>query len=130
MFLNSVPGFRTPSVVQDFIKRNHTPPYVFNVADVHQLALEVSQEHCLVMCSDGLTDLCRTSHEDPLDVFALGNTWFGLLDKVPVDENKALHLLRQALGDDEDAVSKLLTVECSSRWMDDTTILVQRLVCA
>ncbi|KAF9051003.1 protein serine/threonine phosphatase 2C [Hymenopellis radicata] len=130
VFLNSVPGFRTHTTVQDFIKRNYTPPYVSNVADVHHLVLEVSQEHYLIMCSDGLTDLCRTSHDGQLDVLALANMWFGLLDTVPVGENKALHLLRQALGgDDEDAVSKLLTVEFSSRWMDDTTILVQRLAC-
>lgn len=42
--------------------------------------------------------------------------------------NLALSLLRDALGGNEiERVSRMITVEMSFRWMDDTTILVQRL---
>ena len=45
-------------------------------------------------------------------------------------DNLALHLLKQAMGgkdNDEEKVSRMLTAEKQMRWMDDTTILVQRL---
>lgn len=42
--------------------------------------------------------------------------------------NGALSLLRDVLGgDDTQMVSRNLTVEMDERWMDDTTILIQRI---
>jgi pyruvate dehydrogenase phosphatase len=42
--------------------------------------------------------------------------------------NAALSLLRDVLGgDNTQMVSRNLTVEMEERWMDDTTILIQRI---
>lgn len=45
--------------------------------------------------------------------------------------NAALCVLKDIMGgDDVHVVSRNLTVEMEERWMDDTTILVQKLGCA
>jgi pyruvate dehydrogenase phosphatase len=82
------------------------------------------------MCSDGLLDL----YEDngmKLKLHALSEFWIQLLvqrEKSWDDSNLALYLLRDALGgEDMEMVSRMITVEMPFRWMDDTTILVQRL---
>lgn len=89
----------------------------------------------LMMCSDGLVDLYMYD-EDKKDL----NTLEEIVDAiVPVvgngvtngggaEGNAALHLLRDAFGgDDEDKVSRNLTVEMAEKWMDDVTVLVQSL---
>lgn len=111
-----------------FFERNYTPPYVSNIADVQHRVLEPSKEYCLIMCSDGLTDLCYVEGED-WDVSHYGSKWLEWLDRAPNDCNNALHILREALGGgDNEKVSKCITVESPTKWMDDVTILVQKFV--
>ncbi|PBK73781.1 protein serine threonine phosphatase 2C [Armillaria solidipes] len=132
VFLNAVPGFRTQQSVEQFIKRSFTPPYVSNIADVRHLTLEPSSRACLVMCTDGLMDLFEGESRDggTLDIAALGRRWLEIIGPTVWTEgtNAALHLLREGLGGtDEEKVSQMMTVERTDRWMDDTTILIQRL---
>lgn len=62
------------------------------------------------------------------DLDSLGPTWIEVLRSSAPGEHLALKLLRDALGGtDTERVSRLMTVEMTFRWMDDTTILVQRL---
>lgn len=138
VFLNAGPGFRTSTPVHQFLPRNLTPPYLSNVADVRHVDLKDTREGdvdrsadaqpFLILASDGLTDLFKDRKptlQGAVDVWAkvVANAMGS--DK---KENLALSVLRDALGgDDLEAVSRMLTVEMSQRWMDDTTILVQRL---
>lgn len=127
VFLNANPGFEVPEKVGRFIGRNITPPYVSGVPEVQHVELVQGTSSFLLMCSDGLMDL----HEDQrlkLDEY-LSKKWVrrvgGLYEK---KDNLALSVLREALGGrDEEKVSCMMTVEMSFKWMDDTTILVQRL---
>ncbi|KAK0241941.1 protein serine threonine phosphatase 2C [Armillaria nabsnona] len=132
VFLNAVPGFRTQQSVEQFIKRSFTPPYVSNIADVRHLTLDPNSRACLVMCTDGLMDLFEGESRDggTLDIAALGRRWLDIISPTVWTEstNAALHLLREGLGGtDEEKVSQMMTVERTDRWMDDTTILIQRL---
>ncbi|KAK0195261.1 protein serine threonine phosphatase 2C [Armillaria mellea] len=132
VFLNAVPGFRTQQSVEQFIKKSFTPPYVSNIADVRHLTLDPSSRACLVMCTDGLMDLFEGESRDggTLDIAALGRRWLEIIGPTVWAEgtNAALHLLREGLGGtDEEKVSQMMTVERTDRWMDDTTILIQRL---
>ncbi|KAG7446428.1 protein serine/threonine phosphatase 2C [Guyanagaster necrorhizus] len=134
VFLNAAPGFRTQQSVGEFIKRSFTPPYVSNIADVRHLTLDPNSKAraCLVMCTDGLMDLSEGDSRDggTLDISALGKWWLEIIGPVVWTKgtNAALYLLRAALGGaDEDKVSQMMTVERTDRWMDDTTILIQRL---
>ena len=89
---------------------------------MRQVELVQGTSSFLLMCSDGLMDL----YEDERLEF-LAKKW---VSKIGGDcqkkDNLALDVLREALGGkDEEKVSRMLTVEMSFRWMDDTTILVQ-----
>lgn len=96
------------------------------MADVRHVALEKDKDYCLIMCSDGLTDLYAQGKED-LDA-PIGNRLFNILAKAASADNKALALLRGGLGGNNlDKVSQFLTVECPEKWMDDITVLVQKL---
>ena len=81
----------------------------------------------LLMCSDGLMDLYedqRTELDEILSKKWVGEVGRGYLKKC----NLALGVLREALGgEDEEKVSRMMTVEMSFKWIDDTTILVLRL---
>ncbi|KAK0485647.1 protein serine threonine phosphatase 2C [Armillaria novae-zelandiae] len=118
--------------VEQFIKRSFTPPYVSNIADVRHLTLKPNSRGCLVMCTDGLMDLFEGESRDggTLDIAALGRRWLEIIGPTVWTEgtNAALRLLREGLGGtDEEKVSQMMTVERTDRWMDDTTILIQRL---
>ena len=91
---------------------------------MRQVELVQGTSYFLLMCSDGLMDL----HEDQRLEF-LSKKWVSKVGKgYSKEDNLSLSVLREALGgEDEDRVSCMLTVEMSFRWMDDTTILVQRL---
>lgn len=130
---NTKPGFRLRSKLADFLPLNITPPYLSNIADVKHVKLDSSEKdgRFLIMCSDGLTDLYMydsddqnlTTLEEIADyiVTVVGN-------RADPRSNAALYLLRDALGgDDEDKVSRFLTVEMIDKWMDDVTVLVQSL---
>jgi pyruvate dehydrogenase phosphatase len=82
------------------------------------------------MCSDGLLDLYDENQQRDSPEYDLNSLASSLVKKVSESQgNAALHLLRDALGgSDKEKVSRMLTVEMSDRWMDDTTILVQRVL--
>lgn len=130
VFLNSEPSFPSADKVRSFIFRNMTPPYLTGVPDVRHidLASSNSSEAFLIMCSDGLMDLYD---DDRLNLESvLAPRWVGhLAAQSRKSKNLALELLRDALGGaDSEKVSRMITVEMTFRWMDDTTILVQRLI--
>ncbi|KJA27787.1 hypothetical protein HYPSUDRAFT_62824 [Hypholoma sublateritium FD-334 SS-4] len=106
--------------------RNHTTPYMSGVPQTIHVAPRSHGAHeaLLIMCSDGLGDL--SPHR--LDVSeVLAPQWVRAAERGEPG-NRALAVLRDALGgDDLEKVSRSLTVEMTSRWMDDTTVLVQRL---
>lgn len=90
------------------------------------------------MCSDGLTDLHFAPGESENKLESLAKRWMEVVsaastsggsgDQGGRETNLALALLRDAIGgDDLDKLSRYLTVEMDHRWMDDTTIVVQRL---
>ncbi|KAI0256201.1 protein serine/threonine phosphatase 2C [Lactifluus subvellereus] len=115
-----------------YIARVKSPPYVSNVPDVHHIPLSKGppgQQRglFLISCSDGLADLYdgRTRTEMVHRwVMAVGQA----IENTTREGNLALSLLRDGLGgDDIRLVSQKLTVEMEERWMDDVTIIVQRL---
>lgn len=126
--MNSQPGFRFSTKVEEFLSRNVTPPYVSNHADIRHIDLKgiKGTEVRLIMSSDGLKDL----YEDTgYDLDCLADVWVDVLAGDAVAGNKALYLLRDGLGGrDEKRVSRMITVEMGFRWMDDTTILVQQVL--
>ena len=83
------------------------------------------------MASDGLSDLYEHQHMSHRDrVATIAQTVERAIRIEGMDgqrRNLALCLLRHALGgEDTVKVSRMLTVELQERWMDDTTIIVQR----
>ena len=80
------------------------------------------------MFSDGLYDLYEMEN-GPRNMELPGYWSFVLRQALErPEENLALGLLRHALGgENEDKVSQMLMGESPSRWMDDTTVLAQRL---
>jgi pyruvate dehydrogenase phosphatase len=116
---------------ETYVARVKSPPYVSNVPDVHHLPLPrgspgQQRDIFLISCSDGLVDLYGgVTRQDMIHRWvnvvgrAIGNRTRG---------NLALSLLRDGLGgDDIRLVSQKLTVEMEEKWMDDVTIIVQRL---
>ncbi|KAJ7113824.1 protein serine threonine phosphatase 2C [Mycena epipterygia] len=133
IFLRSKPGFRFSSKIADFLPRNISPPYLSAQSDVqhvHVPSLDAS-EVFLMLASDGLVDLSGDTYGyDHRDPAIGGRKWVEVLGRSEREsaENAALYLLRDAMGgQDEDAVSSLITVESEGRAMDDTTILFTRL---
>ncbi|KXN90223.1 [Pyruvate dehydrogenase [acetyl-transferring]]-phosphatase 1, mitochondrial [Leucoagaricus sp. SymC.cos] len=129
------PGFKFfATTYQDFLARIHTPPYLSNRPDVQHVNLtdrDQYQEILLIMCSDGLLDLYLDSSPS-LSLKQLPQVWLTALDtrdtSLDAYNNLSLALLRNALGGkDTEKVSRNITVEMTSRWMDDTTILVQKI---
>jgi pyruvate dehydrogenase phosphatase len=82
----------------------------------------------MIMCSDGLLDL----YEDKdFDLHEMVPIWSDIVvsgKQRDAKQNLALLLLRESIGgQDLEKISQTMTVELCFRWMDDTTILVQRL---
>jgi pyruvate dehydrogenase phosphatase len=128
--MNARPGLSFTTKLEDFLGRNLTPPYISNHADVRHVdtsALEATTLR-LIMCSDGLVDLYTP---EALQVNDLADVWVQLLAKKEASEdngNLAICLLRDALGgNDQERISRMMTVEMCYRWMDDTTIVVQKI---
>ena len=121
----SAPWFNNEAVSR-YTRRVETPPYVSNRADVHFRQLRRNTDAFLITCSDGLLDLYGTDR----DAHAVVHRWARVVGRVletSQRRNLAMSLLRDAIGgDDLHAVSRNLTVEMDERWMDDTTIIVQR----
>ena len=145
VFMNAADAFKISTPLTEIIPRIITPPYLSAEPDVHHVALKsafqrrepvdssasvapgdptITQRRFLILCSDGLTDLYQEA-EDPSSAWA-GVVGRALLEAAVGDPvNPALDLLRASLGgSDPVLVSRMLTVEMTSRWMDDTTILV------
>lgn len=120
------PWFNSESLAR-YVPRIRTPPYVSNEADVYYRRLRrgAVQDVFLMTCSDGLLDLCGGEL-----VQGVVDQWAQIVGhslESSTQRNSALSLLRAAIGgDDIKAVSRNLTVEMDERWMDDTTIIVQR----
>lgn len=129
VFLNAENGVPADTDrVRSSIGRNITPPYMSGVPEVQHVELVQGTSSFLLMCSDGLMELYEDQRVE-LDKI-LSKKW---VDKVgrgySKKDNLALGVLRDALGgEDEEKVSRMMTVEMSFKWMDDTTILVQRLL--
>ncbi|KAF8972972.1 hypothetical protein BDZ97DRAFT_1935957 [Flammula alnicola] len=105
VFLNSHPGFMMQQKVRDFIGRNKTAPYMSGIPDVKHVNLAAEGAH-----ESRLVDM---SEDDRLKLEEkLSKHW--------------VHLVGPG-GDDVEMVSRNITVEMTMRWMDDTTVLVQRL---
>ncbi|TDL24204.1 protein serine/threonine phosphatase 2C [Rickenella mellea] len=122
-------------LADDFIDRIRTPPYISNIPDVYHRRLRRSHgeeylDKALILCSDGLTDLYDGRiAEDVINRWArvIGDGMTDHSRKRRGSSNLAMRLLRDAIGgDDLIKVSRNLTVEMDERWMDDTTILVQK----
>ncbi|RDB25034.1 Protein phosphatase 2C C10F6.17c [Hypsizygus marmoreus] len=127
IFKNAKPGFSFTKKIDDFLLRNKTPPYLSNRPDVRHVKLGAT-DSLLIMCSDGLLDLYEDYDLSLRDVADLWVKFLGRRETSRDNPNRALSLLREALGgEDADKVSRMMTVEMDFRWMDDTTIVVQRL---
>ena len=121
---NGVPADR----IRSSIGRNITPPYMSGVPEVQHVELEQSTSSFLLMCSDGLMDLYEDQRGELDEI--LSKKWVDEVGRAYSKKgNLALGVLHEALGgEDEEKVSRMMTVEMSFKWMDDTTILVQRLL--
>lgn len=121
------PGFSISRNIDDFLGRNITPPYVSNRADIRHVAIRAlkATDLRLIMFSDGLLELYGERELHDLSRYCsqiIGEA----VSQQRQPSNLALLLLRDALGGaDEEKVSRLMTVEMTFRWMDDTTIIVQ-----
>lgn len=116
-----------PEKFKEYSKRILTPPYVSNIPDVYHHVLPDSP--CLILlASDGLVS-ASTQYSD-IDIRETVGHWIQIVAQgldLDRSSNAALTLLRHVLGgDDTQVVSRNLTVEMEERWMDDTTILIQR----
>jgi len=120
-----------PVFSQRVIARVKSPPYVSCVPDVHHIPLPKrspgqKRDLFLILCSDGLVDLY-----DGLTRADMIQRWVTVVGRSIENRtrgNLALSLLRDGLGgDDIRLVSQKLTVEMEEKWMDDVTMVVQRL---
>jgi len=127
VFLNANHGVPSDKV-RSSIGRNITPPYMSGVPEVQHVELVQGTSSFLLMCSDGLMDLYEDQRVE-LDKI-LSKKWVAKVGRGYSQKgNLALGVLREALGgEDEERVSRMMTVEMSFKWMDDTTIIVQRLL--
>ena len=82
----------------------------------------------MIMCSDGLLDLYDDKGFDLDDMVSIWSDIVVSGKQRDAKQNLALLLLRESIGgQDLEKISQMMTVDLCFRWMDDTTILVQRL---
>jgi pyruvate dehydrogenase phosphatase len=80
----------------------------------------------LVLCSDGLTELCAGQARQEMAEEWAGVLWTALQGKGGLARNLALALLRHVLGGDNTVtVSQFLTLDEECPWIDDTSCVVQ-----
>ncbi|KAG6836067.1 hypothetical protein H0H93_011784 [Arthromyces matolae] len=135
---NLFPGFHNTSPWEEFLLRNHTPPYITAQPEVTHRRLNGLPRgpRFLVLSSDGFADLCSGEGQQQI----LSSWAQSMVDrpfearKATADtshegpDNMALRLLRRALGgDDRYSVSRVLTLDMDVAWIDDTAIVVQTL---
>ena len=134
---NLYPGLQDTSAWETFLNLNHTPPYISSEPEITHIRLDRSVDpttkangerplRFLILSSDGLTDLCQGPGQQRII-----QRWARNLKK-PVAENSigkssnmALRMLWHALGEDNDSVSRVLTLDMETAWIDDTSIIVQ-----
>jgi pyruvate dehydrogenase phosphatase len=127
VFLNANHGVPADKA-RSSIGRNITPPYMSGVPEVQHVKLDQDTSSFLVMCSDGLMEQYEDQRVELDEI--LSKKWVDSVGRgYSKTGNLALGVLRDALGgEDGEKVSRMMTVEMSFKWMDDTTILVQRLL--
>lgn len=82
----------------------------------------------MIMCSDGLLDIYDDKGFDLDDMIPVWSDIVVSGKQRDAKQNLALLLLRESIGgQDLEKISQTMTVDLDFRWMDDTTILVQRL---
>jgi len=130
VFKNTELGFNLSSRPEEFLKRNLTPPYLSNRAHVVHVdlsSLQATDAH-MIMCSDGLLDIYDDKGFDLDDMIPVWSDIVVSGKQRDAKQNLALLLLRESIGgQDLEKISQTMTVDLGFRWMDDTTILVQRL---
>ncbi|OJA08244.1 hypothetical protein AZE42_09019 [Rhizopogon vesiculosus] len=125
---NLYPGQHDTSPWEEFLNRNRTPPYISSTPEVTHYPLDPSPRaprKYLILCSDGFTDICGANQRAIVDQWARGaacGSPRALDDKSP---SLALQLLWQALGNDPTDVSRVLTLDMDTPWLDDISIVVQ-----
>jgi pyruvate dehydrogenase phosphatase len=137
---NLFPGFHDTSAWEEFLIRNHTPPYISAQPEITHRRLDqfphlsrrnVHPPRYLILSSDGFTDLCIGKGEQRVIMNWAENT----APRTPTDSdftrktnNMALRLLRHVLGGDDClSISRVLTLDMDVAWIDDTAIIVQTL---
>jgi pyruvate dehydrogenase phosphatase len=135
VFASHLQDWLPPRQVAQYASRILTPPYISDLPEVYHHSLDVSQhEILLILSSDGLQDL-YDNHDIQLSDQEMADRWVGLVGHhmdsttdMDLQGNLAVRLLRDAVGgDNTELVSRNLTLEMEDKWMDDITILVQRL---
>ena len=150
---NLYPGFHDVSPWEEFLRRNHTPPYVSAQPEVthrrlvdcgcyghtwtgtgidgydpsapHRCRSRGRRKRFLVLSSDGFADVCGGEDGQRSIVESWARS-VGVADDLDKKDNMALRLLREALGgEDRDKVSSVLTLDMDEAWIDDTSIVVQ-----
>jgi pyruvate dehydrogenase phosphatase len=136
---NLYPGFHNTSPWEDFLVLNHTPPYISAKPEITHRRLDRSSSasartigqtvpsRLLILSSDGLTDLCQGPGQQKVIGTWARNLQRNVGERSGVRSgNMALQLLWQALGaEDNDSVSRVLTLDMDSSWIDDTAIVIQ-----
>ncbi|KAL1681925.1 protein serine/threonine phosphatase 2C [Schizophyllum commune] len=113
-----------------------TPPYLSSDADVRHVDLTARKatSHYLILYSDGLMDLYN--NESPASVAA--RVVQVVTQAIRFKSDLALAVLMDGLGHttpkaeshpkiDMDKVSRMMTVEMTEKYMDDTTVLVEKI---
>lgn len=129
---NIFPGYRDTSAWDEFLERNISPPYITAEPEVtHRKLCPDTDNGFLILCSDGLADLWSTIFSDEQ---RMADEWGRVVAEVVNKEgmsgktNLALKLLRHSIGgDDAKSVSRVLTLDMNTPWIDDTTIVIQTL---
>lgn len=129
---NVFPGYRDTSAWDEFLDRNISPPYITAEPEItHRKLCPNTDNGFLILCSDGLADLWSTSFSDEQRMV---DEWGRVVAEVVNKEgmsgktNLALKLLRNSIGgEDIRSVSRVLTLDMNTPWIDDTTIVIQTL---
>ncbi|KAF9793354.1 phosphatase 2C-like domain-containing protein [Thelephora terrestris] len=129
---NIFPGYRDTSAWDKFLDRNLSPPYITAEPEVtHRKLCPDTDNGFLILCSDGLADLWSNTFSDEQ---RMAEEWGRIVAEVVNKEglsgktNLALKLLRHSIGgDDAKGVSRVLTLDMNTPWIDDTTIVIQTL---
>lgn len=127
--------------LERYVHRIKTPPYVSVKPDVHYLKVRRDKrgggpiDTFLITCSDGLVDLNADDQHSSIE--SVADRWVQVMGRQIDKEragrcsrvNLAFKLLRDAIGgDDNQLSSRTMTVEMEEKWIDDTTIIIQRLI--